>query len=93
MSAYKIFDDYDPDAKLDYTIDWERWLGDDVIFDSTWAVDIDSLILYDDDATTTTTVIWVQGGVAGTDYRVTNHIVTAAGREQDQTFVIRCWQR
>lgn len=80
----------DPDAVLDYLIDWTAWLDGDTIATSTWTVET-GLTKDSDSNTTTTTTIWVSGGTAGTNYEATNHIVTDGGREDDRTltFIIR----
>lgn len=78
----------DPDAVLDYTINWATWLGNDTISTSAWTPD--SGITVDSDTNTTTTAtVWLSGGTVGTSYAVTNHIVTAAGREDDRTITVR----
>ncbi len=82
----------DPDSVLDYVVDWSDWLGEDTISSSDWTVPTG---LTEDSAseTTTTATIWLSGGVAGVTYTVTNHIVTAAGREEDQSITIPCKQK
>lgn len=79
----------DPDAILDYRIDWSSWLGSsDTISTSTWTVP--SGITKDSDSkTTTVAVIWLSGGTLGDDYELVNHIVTADGREDDRTITIQ----
>lgn len=77
----------DPDALLDYGIDWTPWLAGDTIADSAWIVPVGitkSLDSFTDDITT----IWLQDGVAGTAYVLTNRITTAAGRVNDQSVKI-----
>jgi hypothetical protein len=82
----------DPDAVLDYTIDWSDWLGADTISTSAWTVPTG--ITEDSDSnTTTTTTVWLSGGTAGTRYSVVNSIVTAAGREEDRTIYVTIQQR
>ena len=76
----------DPDAVKDYSIDWSAWLGEDTIDTSTWSVP-DGITKDDDSNTTTSTTIWVSGGTAGQEYKLVNHIVTAAGREEDESLV------
>ena len=77
----------DADAILDYTIDWEDWLGTDTISSSAWTCD--SGITVDSSSnTTTTTTVWLSGGTAGATYTVTNRIVTAAPRTEDRTLQI-----
>ena len=83
----KIFEK-DPQAVLDYKIDWTLWLGSDTISESVWTVP--SGITKDSDTNdTATTTIWVSGGNAGISYDLVNHIVTAAGREDDRTITIK----
>lgn len=87
----------DPEAVLDYHSDWTAWLDGDVITASTWTADPGITIETDpphaathDDTTTT---VWLSGGTPGTVYSVTNHITTAAGREDDRTKIIDCRHR
>lgn len=42
-----------------------------------------------DSFTTTAATVWLSGGSLGENYSVVNHIVTADGREDDQTLTIR----
>ncbi len=78
---------HDPDAVLDYEIDWSAWLGTDTISSSTWTVP-SGLTEDSSTNTTTTATIWLSGGTEGTRYEVVNHIVTAGGREEDRTIQI-----
>jgi len=82
----------DPDAVLDYQVDWSDWLDSDTISTSTWTVPSG---LAEDSAsnTTTTATVWLSGGTAGTSYTVVNHIVTAEGREDDRSIIIKCQDR
>ena len=83
----------DPDATLDYLIDWSDWLDDDTISTSTWTVADGITQEAGATKTATTTTVWISGGTAGMSYAVTNHIVTTAGREDDRTFVVRVRER
>lgn len=80
--------DKDPEARLDYMIDWSDWLDADTITESTWTpatgITVDS-----DSNTTTTTTVWLSGGTLGATYKVVNHITTTAGREDDRTLILR----
>ena len=77
----------DPEAVLDYSIDWSDWLGADVISVSTWTVP--SGITKDSDSSTATVaIIWLSGGSANTDYTLTNKIVTTAGRTALRSIVV-----
>lgn len=76
----------DPDAILDYEMDWSEWLSDgDTIASSTWIVP-EGVTTAGEANTTTTATVWLSGGVAHSRYRVTNRIVTAGGRQNDCSF-------
>lgn len=78
----------DPDAVLDYVWDWDAWLGSDTI--SSHSIIAESGITVDSSSTTTTVVTaWLSGGTVNTDYNVVCRIVTAGGRTDDRTSVIR----
>lgn len=76
-----------PNGKVDYQVDWESWLNGDTISTSTWTVQ-SGITKVTDTKTDTTATIWLSGGSLGQRYIVTNHIVTAAGREEDQSLVV-----
>lgn len=78
----------DPNAELDYIIDWSTWLGADTIASDSWIVD-DGITKESDSNTTTTATVWLSGGTLGRTYDVTNRIVTAGGRTADQTLRIQ----
>lgn len=85
--------DHDPDAVLDYSIDWSDWLASgEVISTSAWTVPTG---ITQDTATKTDSVatIWISGGTAGQIYTVTNHIVTDGGREDDRSLHLHCKER
>lgn len=90
----------DPNAVLDYGFDWHLWLAEgETLTESTWILESDWDLEEDDasdhqnDHDETTTVIWLRGGVGGTEYKVTNHIVTSEGREDDRTLTIKMKER
>lgn len=73
----------DPAAVDDYTWDWTDWLGDDTISAATVT---GTGVTIDDSTTTSPTVVArISGGEAGSVGNAVCHIVTAAGREADQT--------
>lgn len=87
-----VFPFKDPQEVLDYTLDWSERLGSDTISTSAWsfAVDPDGALDIDTDSkTSTTTTVWLSGGTLLEVYELTNHIVTAGGREMEQTCKIR----
>ena len=82
----------DPNAVLDYTIDWSTWLDDDTISTSAWTV-ASGLTKDSDSNTTTATTVWLSGGTAGTQYTAVNRIVTVGGRTEDRTLTIVVQER
>lgn len=76
----------DPASLLDYTIDWSEWLDDgDTLTASTWDIPAGISSPADTNSTTYATV-WLTGGTIGVGYRVTNHITTADGRQDERSF-------
>lgn len=82
----------DPNALLDYTVDWSEWLGGDSITSSSWIVPA-GLVLTDESHTTHTATAWISGGTPPSSYRVTNRIVTAGGRSDDRSLTFRLEDR
>jgi hypothetical protein len=88
----------DPDAVLDYSIDWgaEYLLGEDLIADSQWTVDPDesdgiSIAGSDFDATTST--VKAAGGTPGKIYRLVNEVTLDSGRMDSRSIVLRVEKR
>jgi len=84
----------DPDEVLDYTVDWGTNVlaTGETISTSTWTVP--SGITKDSDTkTNTTTVIWLSGGTAGSDYNLANKIVTSASRTFERTITVGVRQK
>jgi hypothetical protein len=82
----------DPNAILDYTIDWSAWLdGSDTISAAT-STPTAGIVVDSTSHTATQTTVWLSGGTAGTSYDVTVHITTAGGRQDDRTITIVCKQ-
>ena len=77
----------DPDATLDYVVNWATWLSGDTITSSSWVLD-SGLTLVTSSSTTSTATAWVSGGTAGSAYTVTNRILTAASRTDDRSFTL-----
>ena len=79
----------DPDAVLDYTVDWSDWLGADTITGTpTWTVGT-GLTKASQTNTTTTATAWLSGGTAGSDYTVACKIVTTGGRTDERSFTVQ----
>jgi hypothetical protein len=81
----------DPDARLDYTIDFSTYLGTDTISSVAWTAP--GLTVNATTNTTTTATIWLSGGSAGKVYRVRCRINTAGARTDDRTFEIEVTHR
>jgi len=85
---------HDPDAKLDYTVDWTTWLGVDEISTSVWVIPtglVQASPAPSHDGAKAT--VWISGGMVGQVYTVTNRITTAAGRTEDRSFALRVAQK
>ena len=84
----------DPDAVLDYSVDWSAWLAGDEISSSEWLLEQGATIeKVTDTMTATKTTIWLRGGDAGTTYLVANRIVTTGGRTDDRTISVKVEDR
>jgi hypothetical protein len=80
-----------PATNEDYEIDWStRGLGTDTIATSSWSKSSDDFTISNGSNTTTTTTIWPTGGIPGVIYYITNSIVTAAGRNMQETISYVC---
>ena len=84
----------DPDAVLDYAVDWSLWLAGDEISSSEWiledGVDLEQVTAVN---TPTKATVWLRGGEKGTTYLVTNRIVTSGGRTDDRTISVKVEDR
>lgn len=86
----------DPEAVLDYAIDWDvtgdSWLSGDTISSVTWTVPT-GLTKGSESNTTTTATVWLSGGTAGSIYSISCKIVTAGGRTDERTFKLKVEER
>jgi len=87
-----FFTQRDPNAVLDYSIDWTEWLSGDAISTSSWIIPT-GLSTTASSFGTATTIVWISGGTAGEIYDVTNRIVTTGGRTEDRTIEFTCLNR
>jgi hypothetical protein len=87
----------DPDAVLDYSIDWgAEYLGDDQLAQSEWSVVPDepggvSVAGSEFDANTST--VKAAGGVPGRIYRLVNQVALGSGRIDRRSIVLRVEKR
>jgi|NOAtaT_7_FD_contig_111_419445_length_1406_multi_2_in_0_out_0_2 hypothetical protein len=82
----------DPQATLDYPINWAPWLTTDTISSVVWTVPT-GITQTATSNTTTTATIWLSGGEVGTEYTVTCRVTTTAGRIDERSIAIRVAQR
>lgn len=81
----------DPDAVLDYRIDWTLVLNNsdpvDTIADSTWVVDA-GLVIDSDTYQGVLTTAWVSGGTLKDLGKLVNTIITTGGRTHVRTIEV-----
>lgn len=89
MAEYTFRATQDPDAVLDWTIDWSSWLeSGETITDASWEPgEADLVTLSDDVFGSTTATVFVSELTSGQYVDVTCHIVTSnsPAREDDRT--------
>jgi len=90
----------DPDALLDYKVDYNDWLGNDqivsaTVFTDATAVDATAAAILSGLRVASITVsassavvAWLSAGVSASEYTVTVRIWTSAGRRDDQCFTV-----
>lgn len=87
----------DPAAVLDYLIDWgAEYLDGDVLAASEWSVTPDEpggVAVAGNDFDATTSTVKAAGGVAGSIYRLVNHVTLQSGRVDERSIVLRVEQR
>lgn len=82
----------DPNATVDYAVDWSDWLGSDTISSVAWTVP-DGITKSAETNTTTKATIWLSGGSVGNKYDVVCRITTSDGRTDDRTITIKMVQK
>lgn len=88
----------DPQAVLDYSIDWgAEYLGEgDLIADSAWSAEPDepdgvAIVGSDFDASSAT--VKAAGGIAGRLYALVNRVTMESGRIDERSIVLRVEKR
>ena len=82
----------DPDAVLDYALDWTKWLEGDTLTSGTWTIDAGPTIASQNVSAGIVTM-FLSGGVDGTTYVARCRIVTTGGRTEDRTIHIQVRER
>lgn len=87
----------DPDAALDYAVDWgAEYLIGDAIGQSSWQVipvEIGGVTVVDSKFDGSFTTVTAAGGIAGHLYQLTNHIVLQSGLTDSRSIVLRVEKR
>ena len=87
----------DPDATLDYAVDWGTdYLVGDVLQSSAWSVtpvEPGGAAIVSSISDELIATVTVSGGLAGRIYRLINQIVTASGRVDSRSIVLRVEKR
>jgi hypothetical protein len=87
----------DPDAVLDYSVDWgAEYLLGDIIAGSEWSIipdEIDGVSIVGSDFDATTSTVKAAGGLPGRIYRLMNEVVLDTGRIDSRSIVLRVEKR
>ena len=90
----------DPDALLDYKVDFNDWLGNDQIVSATVFCDATAVdatanailsglrVASTNVSASSAVVAWLSAGIVDSEYTVTTRIWTSAGRRQDECFTV-----
>lgn len=84
----------DPDAVLDYAMDWSTWLSSGEAI-STWLVAADSSLITVSTHSHAAGVVtaWLSGGVVGSAYTISVKVVTSSSRTEERSFKVKIKQR
>lgn len=87
----------DPEAALDYAVDWgSDYLDGDALAASNWSVspvEANGARVADSRFDLLVATATVEGGRPGRIYRLTNHVVTASGRQDSRSIMLRVEKR
>lgn len=87
----------DPDAILDYAIDWgAEYLDNEMLAESDWAVgpvEAGGLAIVGSDFGPAISSVKASGGVPGHVYRLTNRVTLQSGREDKRSIMLRVEKR
>lgn len=83
----------DPDAVLDYSLDWTNWLEAGEIITASVVTVSAGITLDSDSFTDTRATAWISGGTTGVVYTVSSRITTNLSRIDERTITIRVTNR
>lgn len=78
----------DPDAILDYALNWTKWLEGDTISTGVWTVD-PGITIASQSVSGGIVTMFLQGGTDATTYNARCRITTTGGRTDDRTIQIQ----
>lgn len=81
----------DPDATLDYSVDWSQFLAGsdgDSISTAAWLEASGDLTITDSGHSSGIHTGFISGGTLGESYTVTSRITTTGGRINDSSFIL-----
>lgn len=82
----------DPDATLDFEVDWSDWLNGDTIVSAVWFVQA-GITKVSDSHTGTVATLWLSGGTVGAEYDAACRITTSEGRIDERTITVKVVER
>jgi hypothetical protein len=87
----------DPDASLDYAIDWgAEYLGADLLVASAWSVEpaeTGGVTIAGENFTASEATVKAAGGRPGRLYRLSNEVTLESGRVDSRSIMLRVEQR
>lgn len=85
----------DPEAKLDYAVDWSAWLQDgETITTSDWTVTgVTKSVSPAATVVGGKAIVWLEGGTVGTPASAKNTVTTSAGRTDERTITLQLVNR
>lgn len=84
----------DPNAVLDYTIDWTVWLDDmSDTLSSHSVITPSGITCVSSSISGKKVIMWISGGTVNVTYQVTCRVVTAGGRTDDRSIYFRILER
>lgn len=83
----------DPDAVLDYAFSWVAWLADNETIESHTVTAEEGVTVDESSEADGVVTVWLSHGTLGVTVKVTCHIVTDQGREDDRSLTVRIANR
>ena len=86
----------DPEARVDYAIDWGLYLDGQTVVDSGWTVAPDEeggVAIEEDSFALDQTAVRLSGGMAGHSYQVSNQVTLSDGSADARSLIVRVEER